>query len=257
MDSELAALSPQRALLEAIFGDGPVDGFDSRGLAVYRRNLLAAAARALSISFPTVTRLLGRERLAILSAQFLKSEGRSEFDWGVWGGGFPRWLAGQPIARQHPYLADTARLDWLMHCAQRAADRDPDYASFSRLASSENFDFSLSPAPGYCVLESAFPVVAIHEAHRESTGEPDLSVAAAMLEEGRGQAALVWRRGPVTCLREVENDERIWLRLLEGSAASVAEVIHTCPASSMPLEQWLDRAIREQLVIGLSLLNPT
>lgn len=244
----------QRDLLAAIFADQPVAGFDSRGLAIYRRNLRANAARALSISFPTVTRLLGRDRLARLAGEFLMARGKWVFDWGLWGEEFPQWLARQRISLQHPYVIDSARLDWLMHCARRAADAQPDYESFSALAEKASLDFSLVTAPGYSVLESAFPIVAIYNAH-QGQGDPaalDLSPAAAMLQAEKGQTALVWRRGALACLREVRDEELIWLRLLDGSATTAEEVLSDLPASGMPLEQWLDRAIREQLVIGLS-----
>ncbi|MBN7795864.1 HvfC/BufC family peptide modification chaperone [Parahaliea mediterranea] len=252
MARESGAPTGQRALLEAIFTGRPAAGHDPRGLAVYRRNLLASAARALSISYPTVTCLLGRDRLGRLAGDFLQSAGRSVFDWGLWGEGFPVWLEEHSLCRQYPYLADSARLDWLMHCAQRAADARPDHASFANMEGLASLDFSLVAAPGCFVLESGFPVVAIHEAHRQDPARPDLGVAAAMLEAGRGQAALVWRQGPRTCLREARDEERIWLQLLNGGAATVAEALRRLPADSMPLEQWLDQAIREQLVIGLS-----
>ncbi|TGD72538.1 hypothetical protein E4634_13500 [Mangrovimicrobium sediminis] len=252
MPESLGVQSGQRLLLEALVHGRPMTGVDARGLAIYRRNLLAGAARALAISFSTVGYLLGSSRLALLAGEFLADHGRGVFDWGQWGDAFPAWLAGQQPGMEHPYLADCARLDWLLHCAQRAADSQPDYASFAALQDADSLEVCLDAAPGIAVLASNYPVVAIHTAHADNPAEPDLRVAAAMLESGRGETALVWRQGLRTRLRAVADDEIHWLRLLDGGAVTLADALHSAPANSFPFEQWLEEVIREQLVTGLS-----
>ena len=117
-------VSQQRALLQAIFAaTGEQPEFDPRGLEIYRRNLHASAARALSISYPTTTQLLGEELMGLFAAQHIRLVGKSTFDWADWGRQFPYWLKQHPISTEHPYLADIAHLDWAIHRADRAADR--------------------------------------------------------------------------------------------------------------------------------------
>ena len=82
----------QQRLLDVIWNDeSPVrdkSGFEAQGIDIYRRNLLANAQRALSISFPTVFQLLDSNVSKNLVYQFLRISPPSQGDWTQWGADF-------------------------------------------------------------------------------------------------------------------------------------------------------------------------
>jgi len=92
-------------------------GLDGRGVEVYRRNLLANAQRALSISFPTVFCLLGSDVSDNLVLQFLNLCPPEQGDRVQWGEELADFIAVNQIASDYPDLPDCATLDWLIHCA--------------------------------------------------------------------------------------------------------------------------------------------
>ena len=62
-------ISEQQRLLDAIWHDEyeaeSINGFNVDGINIYRRNLLANAKRALSVSFPTIFELLDSDISAV------------------------------------------------------------------------------------------------------------------------------------------------------------------------------------------------
>lgn len=253
MDNARQSRLDQEALIGALFATHTPAGLDAAGLAIYRRNLAAAAARSISITFPTLACLIGADRLAVFARDYLLTRGRQVFDWGLWGEGFPDWLENQVMSEAHPYLADCARLDWCIHLSERAEDPRPDLASFSALQGLESHDYSLQFATGLYVLNSIYPIVEIYEAHRKEPAKPNLGAAIRLLQQGQGQAALVWRQGLSTKVRETVPGEQHWLQLARRPGLKVSDIIEQSTPKQLPLEKWLNTSIQEQLVIGLRL----
>lgn len=89
-------INEQQRLLDAIWSDElsgkPLSnqitnsrhGFSAQGIDIYRRNLLANAQRALSITFPTVFELLDSDVSAALVKQFLQTSPPTQGDWAQW-----------------------------------------------------------------------------------------------------------------------------------------------------------------------------
>lgn len=249
--------SNQDHFVQAIFGLSDHKDFEPQGFSIYRRNLEAAAARSIAISYPTIARLLGVDRLTRFSHDYLSSHGRSVFDWGEWGDTFPTWLSRHPMSEEHPYLADCARLDWCVHLSERARDPQPDIASFALLDQMDTFDFTFAFSTGVFLLTSNYPVVEIFNAHKINPEDPDLSTAIALLKSGKGQTALVWRQGLYTKVREVKPDEKAWLALFDDPGLTVGNIMNQVREDLQPLEQWLNQAIHAQLVIGLRQSSPS
>ncbi|WP_284449857.1 HvfC/BufC family peptide modification chaperone [Spongiibacter tropicus] len=245
------ALSSQQRLLHALrdHRDETMNG--ASGLVVYRRNMAANAARVLGISFPTLRGLVGEPALPALAMGYLRAHGREVFDWGQWGEALASWLAEQPVARQYPYLADCARLDWLIHLAERSAPQAFMADAFAVPAGGSLLRLAPDFAAGAACLDSAFPIVSICRAHRQNPTAPDLSIARHRLLHGEGESALVWQRGGMAVLRAVEPPERVWLRFLDSPQVSIGDTLDWQRAGDAPFEQWLDHSIREQLIVGL------
>lgn len=95
MDSNPCPLNYQQWLIGQII-NVEQEGTDQQGLAVYRRNLLAAASRALSVSFPTLQLLVGASVLGVLARGYLHACGRDVFEWGRWGSSSPNGWRSSP-----------------------------------------------------------------------------------------------------------------------------------------------------------------
>jgi len=244
-------LSLQQRLLHALHDHRDETMNCAPGLAVYRRNMAANAARVLGISFPPLRGLLGEPALPALALGYLRAHGRKVFDWGQWGEALASWLAEQPVARQYPYLADCARLDWLMHLAGRSSPQAFTADAFAVPAGGSLLRLAPHFAAGTARLDSAFPVVSICRAHQQNPTAPDLSIARHRLQRGEGESALVWQRGGMAALHAVQPPERVWLRFLDSPQVSIGDALDWQRAGDTPFEQWLDHAIREQLVVGL------
>lgn len=240
----------QRQLLQSVFGRDTRIEFDRGGINVYRRNLQASAARALTISYPTIAALLGDQLMSMLAAHLVAQNGKREYDWGLWGADFPGWLDQHPISEEHAYLGDSARLDWAVHLAERSADKEPDLPSFQALESMGSYDFSLEFAAGAAVVDSNYPIVTIYDAHRDNARYPDLKPTIEKLKKGVGESALVWRPRWRTQVRVAAPDEAAWLGLI-GTGRMLSDVIAAQTDDTVGLERWLPSVIEQQLVIGL------
>jgi hypothetical protein len=107
----------------------------------------------------------------------------------AYGEGFPDFVAAFPPCGHLPYLADVARLEWLMQRAAHAADAAP-LAPKALAAVSEahmsGLAFRLDPSLGF--LTSRWPVDRIWRANRPGAsmdGEIDLGAGGACLEVRR------------------------------------------------------------------------
>lgn len=246
--------SHQDLLAATIAGSSDEHPYASRGVTIYRRNRAAAAARALSVSYPTIALLLGDKLTALFAGEYLGEVGKHSADWGAWGDDFAAWLQQHPISREHPYLPDTARLDWAVHCCNRAADAQPDAETLQLLESHDDREIFAILAPGTALVSSRYPVLDIVAAHRENPAEPDLRTVRAKLERGVGQNTLVWRKGLLAQLREPLSGELPWLQQTLARR-TLGEAFAGAGPTDMPLRDWLAIGFDTQLVTKLT-INP-
>ena len=81
------------------------------GMEIYRANALGAAATALTISYPTVVRLVGSAFFMRLAHQFAQANPPRSGCLSRYGFEFPVFLERAPALEALPYIADVARLD--------------------------------------------------------------------------------------------------------------------------------------------------
>ncbi|MBT9501328.1 MAG: putative DNA-binding domain-containing protein [Burkholderiaceae bacterium] len=166
----------------------------ARGLSAYRANAGASAERALASSFPTVLALMGEQAFAALARAYWRVHPPSRGDLACLGEQLPNFMRNSPQLEDEPYLPDSARLDWLLGCAEGAADIEAEPASLGLLAEHEPQQLRLRLMPSVHLLRSDFPVLAIWQAHHSDEPEPFAPVRAA-LAAGEGSWVLVWREG--------------------------------------------------------------
>jgi Putative DNA-binding domain len=141
--------------------------------------------------------MLGAEDFARLAREFWQAHQPERGDLGEWGEALPQWIESHAGLAQWPWLADAARLDFALHCNERAADAVADLASLHRLESSDPAGLRVVLMPGTALIESRWPLVLIHRAHQlegEAAAAAFAEVREAMAAE-RGEAAFVVRQG--------------------------------------------------------------
>jgi hypothetical protein len=224
-----------------------------KGIQVYRRNLLANASRALEISFPTLTQLLGAKGTQALTALYYDDHPLLVGDWGEWGEHLASWLSQQEIIHDIPYLADVARLDWFCHRIERSETPENTTASIAILNVIDSNFLQLKPTHHLAVMVSRFPILEIWQAHHasEESREAWLVLANTPLPKGKQQYLLLscqhWRATPSI----IPHEEYLFFEtLLQGkSLASAMTLASNLGSKALP---WLDSALQKCLAIGFT-----
>jgi hypothetical protein len=215
-----------------------------RGMQAYLGNAGASAERALAASFPTVQALMGEESFAALARSFWQARPPERGDLACFGEALPAFIADSEQLADVPYLSDSARLDWLLAVAERAADETADPATLSLLAEVDASQLRLRLMPGMALLPSAYPVVSVWLAHQ--AGE-DAAVhadhARRALAACAGEQALVWRAGWRAMAQAPSEPAARWAQcLLRGDAldAALAQA-----GEGFEFEPWLVQALQQ------------
>ncbi|MCW7538806.1 DNA-binding domain-containing protein [Aquabacterium sp. A7-Y] len=216
-----------------------------RGLAAYRANASASAARALGVAFPTLKAMLGEADFEILAACAWHRQPPERGDLGEYGDSLPGLVEDSASLHRWPYLADCARLDWAVHRAARAADAEADLASLEALNTCEPHELQLRLRPGIAVLASAWPIVSIWQAHRalERGHAAALDALPGQLAQGQGEVAVVYRRGWRVEVEPVSLATGAWMQdLLQGLPLDCA--LDRRDGADFDLAAWLAEAVR-------------
>lgn len=247
----LWAPRPQAALALAA-GHVMMDATTLRGLRAYRSNGRALAVRALGAACPTVAALLGEENFEAVAQAVWLAHPPVRGDMAEWGGALPAWIESRAdLAQAEPYLADVARVDWALHVAASAADAEPDLASLALLQQHDPDTITLVLAPGTQAIESAWPVASLVQAH--AGDGVSLAEAAALLQAGAAEPALVWREGLRPRVRVAASGETAFVcALLAGR--SLAHALDAAPA--FDFTAWLSPVVATGLLTGAALMNP-
>jgi hypothetical protein len=121
-------------------------------LAIYRNNVLASLTDVLRETFPVVCRLVGEPFFAFAAREFIAAHPPLRPSLSDYGDAFPAFLGTFPPCSDLAYLADTARLEWLLNVARYAADVAPVSARCLSATAEEDaarLVFRFHPACGY------------------------------------------------------------------------------------------------------------
>jgi hypothetical protein len=150
-----------------------------RRFAIYRNNTLLSLTRHLKTIFP-VTARLGDERFFDYAANaYILRHPPGEARLAVYGKTFPRFLARFPACRHAPILAEVARLEWAIHDALIAEERDA--ISPGGLIGSE----SVTLQPSLRFVVSRWPVLDLWAGHPNAeTALPRQATRIAIIRHG-------------------------------------------------------------------------
>jgi hypothetical protein len=131
---------------------------------VHRNTVVVGLIDTLQARYPAVLRLVGEEFFRATARLYVAEDAPRSPALFEYGGGFPDFLARFEPARQLPYLADVARLEWLRHLAYHAADAEPmPAAALAEVPPVRVGDIVLSVHPSAAILASDYPVLSIWE----------------------------------------------------------------------------------------------
>jgi len=176
-------------------------------LRIYRHHLFESLASALVATFPTVQAVVGADFFSGLARAFVGQSPPSQPVLAEYGAGFPAFVAGHDAARDLPYLADVARLDWALNLAFHApAAGRLAAADLAPIPTDRLPALRLGLAPGTVVVASPYPLDRIWAASQPGAAVDPVDLAAG------GVRLLVLRRP----------DDAAFVTLSAGEAAFVA-----------------------------------
>jgi Putative DNA-binding domain len=166
------------------------DGISPDRLDIYRNTFVANATRALRLTFPAVSKLVGDEFFEAAAAEFIAQHPPRSACFDDYGEDFAAFLAAFPPAASLAYLADVARLECAVSCASHADDVEPlDLARLVALSPEEQERVSFVPHPSVSLLSLATPADAIW---RAVLARDDAALAA--VDPGAGAVRLLVER---------------------------------------------------------------
>ncbi|WP_431299083.1 DNA-binding domain-containing protein [Tabrizicola sp. BL-A-41-H6] len=141
----------------------------ARRFAVYRNNVSAGLAAALSRRFPVIERLVGPEFFRAMGQIYLEAHRPKSPVLLEWGDTFPGFLADFPPLAAYPYMADVARIEVARGWAYHAGDASPIAPDRLIAAASDPGTARLGLHPSVQVLPSSHPAVSIWAANQPGT----------------------------------------------------------------------------------------
>jgi hypothetical protein len=231
-----------------------IDGDPARArdrLAIYRSNVAANAAAALTSIYPITRKLVGVEFFDGLAHAYRGAHPSVSGDLNELGEHLADFVKTFAPAQSLPYLPDVARMEWLVHKAHYAADHAS--LDMSRLASIREEDYprlAMTLHPAAALLTSAYPLFRIWEVHQDDyRGEiaVDLGSGAETVVVYRPQyRATVARlaRGEVVFLTAIGHGDLLGTALDRASAADAAFDF------AASLQRWATENIIVDLSVG-------
>ena len=215
-----------------------------QGLAIYRGNGKANAARAIAAAYPVVGKIVGAEFFSGLASEYQSRFPSADGDLNEYGNAFAAFLADFPPAGEIPYLADVARLEWRVHRAHHAADPRPfDPARLACVPAEQQLQLRPRLHPACHILQSAYPFARIWQVHQDTfSGDFDVEFS------GSPTNALVYRPWFRVEVAQIGHAEAAFLRAaFDGQTLDAALVAaQSCDASfdlGRSLSEWVQSAV--------------
>jgi len=192
----------------------PVQSAAAR-LNIYRTNVRTNFRDALHSTYPAIERLVGNEYFDQVARDFQCRHPSLSGDLTYAGEHFADYLAELHHADEFGYLADIARLEWLIQESLLAPAHGPlDLAKLAAVAPEDYENLHFVVHPSLRLFASRYPALRIWEANARSEATPDIID----LDSGADRLAIVRPRLQLTFHRLSPGEESL-LRALARSAA--------------------------------------
>jgi hypothetical protein len=147
-------------------------------LRVHRHHMLDSLGSALATTFPTVQAVVGADFFRGLARAFVRRSLPTQPVLAEYGAGFPGFIASHDAARDLPYLADVARLDWALNLAFHApAGGRLAAADLAAIPADQLPLLRLGLAPGTTLVASPYPLDRIWAASQPGAAADPVDLA--------------------------------------------------------------------------------
>ena len=260
----------QRDLLHAIFTTNNIatqaintpargiNGTQNRGLQTYQANAHASALRSLQTAYPVIAQLIGDAAFEHLAHDFWAQLPPTRGDLAQWGGELSGFIARISALQAEPYLSDVAKVEWALHTAATAKDKDADLATFTLLTEQDPAALTLQLAPGTALIYSEYPIASILTAHLHDS--PSFDEVGQKLRKNVSETALIWRQGLRPMVSNCSAGETTFIRQLLSRKSLLAaletpvETPFTDESAPFDFNAWLPQAVQSGLLLGACLL---
>ncbi len=214
-------------------------------LAAYRRSIYGNLSRALLATYPVVANIVGAAFFREAARQYLTSHASPSGDLNDYGQDFADFLAAYPHARDLPYLADVARLEWQVQEVYYAADPAPIDLSGLAACAPDNYGelrFTLSPASAR--FDSPWPLADIWRVNQAGyAGEMriDFGQASHTLVHRQHQQVSVTALSPATAA--------LWDALHGGATLAEASDLAVAEDATVDLAASLQQLLGAELLL--------
>jgi hypothetical protein len=245
-----ALTAPKDAIDTGIFrGDSDLA---RRRLRLYRGNVQANAHKALANAYPVCRQITGDAFFEGLANVYAARVPSRSGDLNEYGDRFADFLAGFPPAAEIEYLADVARLEWLVHRAHYAADAsDFDVASLAAIPHERFGELSLTLYQGCALIASRWPLARLWQIHQpdyEGAFDADLSLA---------ERVLVFRPHYRVRVRALDAGAFAFLSGAASGELLGSAVAAACAADpAFSLDVHLQGWIADRIIVDLALRAP-
>ncbi|GLI95501.1 HvfC/BufC N-terminal domain-containing protein [Methylocystis echinoides] len=162
-------------------------GFVTKRFSVYRNNVVFGLINALAERFPVCLRLVGADFFGAMAKSFVRSSPPKSPILVEYGEDFPGFVSTFERARELPYLADVARLEWAIGRAYHAADATPlSLESIRAIPANSLGEAIFTLHPSVQIVSSRFPILSIWSTNTFDTAVQEVSLY-------RGEDVLVLR----------------------------------------------------------------
>ena len=221
-----------------------------QGFGIYRGNTRANTAKAIAAAYPVIGKIVGAEFFSGLATEYQARFPSVNGDLNEYGESFPAFVAEFLPAREIPYLADVARLEWRVHRAHYAADPGPfDPARLASVPPERQLQLRPRLHPACQILQSAYPVARIWEVHQDTfNGEFEVDFS------GDPANALVYRPRYRVEVAQIGDAEAAFLRAaLDAQTLEAAlEAAQSCEAS-FDLGRSLRECVESSIIVDFEL----
>lgn len=242
----------QQKLLKAIFDEQETaHSFDPRGMDIYRRNLRATASQALRITYPTVFKLIGEPLFQFASDKLLQLAPPGVGDWGMWGAELDQVLSSITELEDYPYVADSARLDWILHQTERSADMEFDSSTLNLLMERDLDEIFVGFPASTALIKTDFPVIEVWYSNHSDHSEQFVERFNQRFEEDQlRQSILVYRPQFRAAMKELDEQQYKWFAALMNGK-SIGHALDDMDTDSFSFEQWLAEAVQNKFISAL------
>lgn len=217
-------------------------GSKERRLGVYHANTLNSLIDVLESAYPVTKRIVGERFFKALAKSYIEIHPPQQPTLFRYGGTLGDFLDGFAPAKDLPYLADTARLEWIRIEAYFAEDREPiDPQQLAEVSPEQIGDVRFTPHPAFQCIQSKHPIFqiwAINQPDHQEVPEVDFSVP---------EAGFVSRQDLMVFQRVETQGTFAWLNaLVQGRSLGAA----TEEATGQDPNFDLQNALRQHLADG-------